>query len=118
MQIVKLFLLVLLFCCACTNKSETTKQDIPFERTKWDMKDDKNYSYRKEMINDLLNNYKWPGLKKDSVVKLLGMPNEIEEDIFMLYHYEQKYIGGMVLSTQSFVVQLAADSSVVLARTN
>ena len=70
------------------------------------------------MINDLLNNYKWAGIKKDSVVTLLGEPDGMEEDIFMLYHYEQKFLGSFVLSTQSLVIQLATDSTVKLARTN
>ncbi len=70
------------------------------------------------MINDLLNNYNWPGVKKDSVLHLLGEPDVIEEDIFMLYHYEQKHFGSFVLSTQSLVIELATDSTVKLARTN
>ena len=64
------------------------------------MKTGSQYIYRKQMIPDLLKNYTWPGLKKDSVLRLLGEPNSIEEDIFMLYHYEQKFlVGNFPLST-------------------
>lgn len=117
-QITKWLPIVILFCSACNNKDEASKPDIKFERTKWDAKDDLNYSYRKQMVNDLLNNYHWPGLKKDSVIKLLGESDGIEEDIFMLYHYEQKYFGSFPLSTKSLVFQLASDSTVKLARAN
>lgn len=118
MQTTKLILILLLFCSACSNKDEASEPDIKFERTEWDTKDGSNYTYRKQMINDLLNNYHWAGIKKDSVVKLLGEPNEIEEDIFMLYNYEQKYLFSFPLSTQALVIQLDTDSTVILARTN
>jgi len=95
MQTIKLLFALLLFCSACSNKKETAIPDIKFERTKWDAKDDLNYTYRKQMVNDLLKTYNWPGLKKDSVLHLLGEPDVIEDDIFMLYHYEQKYFGSL-----------------------
>jgi hypothetical protein len=119
MQTTKLLFLLLLSCSACSNKHEASKPDIKFERTKWDTKDNLDYTYRKQMVNDLLINYKWPGVKKDSVIKLLGEPDVIEEDIFMLYHYEQKHLfGSFPLSTQALVIQLDTDSTVKLARTN
>ena len=118
MQTPKLLLLLLLFCSACGNRNEASKPDIKFERNKWDAKDDGNYTYRKQMVNDLLTNYKWAGLKKDSVINLLGEPDGIEEDVFMLYNYQQKHLGSFTLSTQSLVIELAKDSTVVLARTN
>ncbi len=106
MQTTKLLLLLLLFCSACSNKNEASKPDTKFERTKWDTKDGANYTYRNQMVNDLLKNYNWPGLKKDSVLKLLGEPDGIEENIFMLYNYEQKHLGFFPLSTKSLVIQL------------
>ena len=118
MQITKWLVLILLFFSACNNNDNSPKPDIKFERTQWDVKNDNNYSYRGQMVNDLLNNYTWPGISKDSVVKLLGDPDVIEENIFMLYHYKQKHFGSMIISTQSVVIQLENDSTVKLARTN
>lgn len=115
---IKWFLLLMVICASCNKKKNVPLPDIKFERAKWEIKGELNYTYRKQMINDLLTNYQWPGLKKDSVLKILGNPDGIEEDVFMLYHYDQKYIGSFVLSTKSFVVQLAPDSTVVMARTN
>ena len=118
MQIIKFLPVLLLFCSACSNKDEAPKPDIKFERAKWDIKDGASYTYRKQMVNDLLKNYTWPAIKKDSVIKLLGEPDGIEEDIFMLYNYNQKHLGSFALSTKSLVIQLNPDNSVKLARTN
>ena len=116
MQTMKWILSVFLFCSACSH--EPSKPDIKFERTKWDTKKDDSYTYRKQMINDLLKNYNWPGIKKDSVIKLLGQPDEIEADTFLLYDYGHKYIGSFPTSTQSLIFDLAADSTVKRARDN
>lgn len=118
MQTTKWLLLLILFCSACSNKNEAAQPGIKFDRAKWDVKDNLNYTYRKLMVNDLLDSYAWAGQTKDSLVHLLGEPDVIEEDIFLLYHYEQKYLGWFPLSTQSLVFQLANDSTIKLARTN
>lgn len=112
-----LFLLIL-FCSACGNKDKAAAPNLKFESSKWVAKDGLNYIYRKQMINDLLQNYTWAGLRKDSVIKLLGEPDGMEEDIFMLYDYERKYFGNFTLSTRSLVIQLNRDSTVKLARVN
>ena len=118
MQKTKLLLLLLLICSACHNKDKATKSDIPFERTKWDTKDDVHYTYREQMVNDLLKNYKWPGVKKDSVLKLLGEPNEIEENTFMIYDCHQNTMGLFEFSGKSLVFELYPDNTVKLARKN
>ena len=116
MQTTKLLLFLILICSACGNKNESSKQDIKFERAKWDIKDDGIYTYRKQMVNDLLTNYKWAGIKKDSVIKLLGEPNEIEDNTFMLYDINQAPFGFAPFSSKSFVIELAPDSTVKLVR--
>ena len=116
MRITKLLFLLVLFCSACSNKNEASKEDIKFERTKWDMKDDGTYTYRKQMVHDLLNNYKWAGIKKDSVIKLLGQPDEIEDNIFMIYNYSQNAFGFSPFSPKQLIIELTPDSTVKLAR--
>ena len=115
MQTIKLLFFLLLFGSACSNKDEV-KADIKFERAKWDIKDDDIYTYRKQMVNDLLTNYKWAGIKKDSVIKLLGEPDEIEEDTFLIYNFNQSPFGFAPFSSKQFIIELAADSTVKLAR--
>ena len=116
MQITKLLFLLLLFCSACSNKDDSSKTDIKFERTKWNIKDDGIYSYRKQMVNDLLTNYKWAGITKDSVIKLLGEPDEIEDNIFMIYNFNQNPFGFSPFSAKQLIIELTPDSTVKLAR--
>ncbi len=116
MQIIKLLLFLLLFCSACSSSDET-KPDIKFDGTKWNMKDGDSYTFRKQMVNDLLQNYKWSEVKKDSLIKMLGNPDEIEDDIFLLYSYDHKYFGQFTKSTQ-LIFELAPDSTVKLVRKN
>ena len=118
MHLPKIFLVLLIFCSACNSKDESPEPDIKFEKAKWDLKEDGNYIYRQQMINDLLKNYNWAGIKKDSVIRLLGEPDGTEEDIFMLYNYKQKHFGSFPLSTSQLVIELNADSTVKLARKN
>ena len=118
MKALKLFVVALVFCLGCDNNDKSKEPDISFDRRKWDITDGNNYVYRKQMVNDLLNNHHWAGISKDSVISLLGQPNEIEENIFMLYHFEQTRLGGFPLAMQELVIELNSDSTVVLARTN
>ncbi|MGB8191153.1 MAG: hypothetical protein WCF67_04495, partial [Chitinophagaceae bacterium] len=74
----KLLFVLLLFCSACNSKKEQDA-DIRFNKTKWNEKSGGNYKYRKHMIKDLLNNYQWAGIKRDSVIKMLGEPDGLDE---------------------------------------
>ena len=116
MQTIKLLLILVLICSACNDKNESSKQDIKFERTKWDMKDDDIYTYRRQMVNDLLTNFKWAGITKDSVIKLLGEPDEIEDNTFLIYNFNQSPFGFSPFSSKQFIIELAPDSTVKVAR--
>ena len=74
------------------------------------------YTYRKQMVNDLLTNYKWAGITKDSVIKLLGEPDEIEDNTFMIYDFHQSPFGFEPFSSKSLIIELTPDSTVKLAR--
>lgn len=115
----KILFLIILSFSACKQKDSAVALNLPFERTKWDMKTGRQYTFRKQMIPDLINNFTWQGLKKDSVLHLLGEPDGMEDETFMLYHYDQKFlVGNFPLSTQSLVIELNRDSTVKLARPN
>jgi hypothetical protein len=124
-QVTKLLLVVLLFGSACNDKDgqagkgQSTKQpDIKFDRTKWNVKNNGNYTYRKQMVNDLLDNYQWAGVKKDSVIQMLGQPDGIEEGN-LIYDYEKKpFLGGLGTIIEAVVFELEPDSTVKVARLN
>jgi hypothetical protein len=109
---------LLLCCLACKDEPETVK-DIPFDKTKWSAKaDDGSYAYRKQMVNDLLNNYKWSGLTKDSVIRMLGKPDDTPEGTLMYDYEREAFLGGLGTSIEAIVFELAPDSTVRLARKN
>ena len=118
-QVTKLLLVLLLFCSACGNKDDHAGKDhIKFDKTKWNEKNDGNYTYRKQMVNDLLNNYQWVGVKQDSVIHMLGQPDYIEEG-YLIYNYEKKlFLGGLGTTIEAVVFELARDSTVKVARLN
>jgi hypothetical protein len=118
LQVTKGFIVVLLFCSACGNKQSTEQPDIKFDRMKWNTRKDGQYLYRKQMVNDLLNNYQWEGVKKDSVIQMLGQADGIEEGS-LIYNYEKKpFLGGLGTIIEAAVFELAADSTVKVARLN
>ena len=116
-QLTKWLFIVLLFCSAC-GKQSPQQPDIKFEKTKWSLKTEGHYTYRKQMVNDLLSNYEWYGVRKDSVIEMLGSPDNMEEGNLM-YDYESKpFLGGLGTTIEAIVFELAPDSTVKVARLN
>jgi hypothetical protein len=112
MRNLKLLLILALFCTACSSKDkdEIPKPDIKFEKAKWAEKDDIQYTYRKQMINDLMNNYTWTDVSKDSLINMLGYPDNIENNVVYMYHYEKKLVlGGVMNNHKALNVELTPD---------
>jgi hypothetical protein len=106
MQSLKLFILVLLLCttCSCKDKQDKSpKADIVFDRQKWDIREGFNYTYRSQMVNDLLKNHQWIGMTKDSLVLKLGKPNTIEVDRVYLYYYKDESLLGGAMSSHKAI---------------
>jgi hypothetical protein len=117
-QVTKPLIVLLLFCSACSNNQSPDQPDIKFDKTKWNTLKDGQYLYRKEMVNDLLNNYQWAGVKKDSVIQMLGQADTIDEG-YLIYNYEKKpFLGGLGTIIEAAVFELAPDSTVKVARLN
>lgn len=108
---------ILLFSCSGSNDSPEAKP-IKFDRVKWDAKTDGKYTYRNQMIYDLLNNHSWKGLSTDSLYRKLGWPDE-REGAELFYLYDSKpFLGGLATTIETFVIELSADSTVKEARLN
>jgi hypothetical protein len=118
-----LFSFAILFIALCAGCSDSTKDEaaqanIHFDKSKWNLRQDGNYSYRKLMVNDILHSYHWAGVSRDSVIQMLGKPNDVEEGN-LIYTYDQEpFLGGLGTSIESIVFELAPDSTVRLARFN
>ncbi len=97
--------------CACNNKKTDANSQLKFDKVKWQIKEDADFPYRDEMLDDLINNVTLKGLKIDSVIALLGQPDHIDNG-HLFYPISQKRIGGFPLSTKTFVIKLTKDSTV------
>jgi hypothetical protein len=107
MQITKILLALLLFCSACSSKDKdldkSPKPDIKFDKAKWNANDGGTYTYRRQMVNDLVNNYKWGAVTKDSLLHMLGEPDDIEGDLFYIYYYEKEPMAAGIMSSHKGV---------------
>ncbi len=72
---IKNFLPILLLCfLGCNNKKEDRKED-KFDKVKWATQNNKEYPYRDNILNDLMDNKRLTGLKRDTILKMHGYPN-------------------------------------------
>ena len=65
-------------------------QSIKFDSSKWNIKDDIEYSYRDKMVEDLTANNKLIGLRYSQLIKLLGNP-QVEDSLRISYKIIDKY---------------------------
>lgn len=106
-------LLLLFFACliACKNStSGDNRQKLAFERIKWTTKDGLDYPYRDKMLDDLMNHYELHGVKKDSLLRLLGSPDRIDSN-YLFYQISQQRVGLFPIHTKTLVIKLNSDSA-------
>ena len=113
MRVGYFLILLLLFGWGCKHKSEAGLEDLQkFDKEKWATREGRHYPYRNAMLNDLIANVKLHGLKKDSLIELLGEPDRCNEG-HLYYTIRQPYLGNLVpLYTKSLVIKLTKDSTV------
>ena len=103
--------LLLLFIFACKNTSNSQAKDQKFDKAKWAETDGVDYPHRNGMLNDFITSYKLNGVKKDSLVNLLGLPDRTDSS-FLFYKVAQERWGFLPIHTKTLVVKLTADSLV------
>jgi hypothetical protein len=118
MRIIHLLTLAVLTFSSCNNndKPEQKLPDISFNKAQWKEKKGDSYTYRKQMVKDLLHHYKWSGITKDSLVQMLGQPDKVDipEGLFMYdYNSQPGFIGTTI---EALVFEMNKDSTVKLAR--
>lgn len=101
--------IVLMFSC----KEKREPQPNKFDKTKWLAKDGNDYPYRDLMLGDFISNFHITGIKSDSVLKLLGRPNRVDNGHFF-YTVYQKYFPNTSwpMSTKTLVIKLGKDGKV------
>jgi hypothetical protein len=116
--IAKIYILSLLFCSACGNKEQAELVRIKFDREKWSRNYKGHYTCRKQMVNDILTNYNWKGVHKDSVISMLGQADAFEEGGLLYVYDKRPFLGGLGTSIEAIVFELSPDSIVKVARLN
>ena len=82
-----------------------------FDKTKWSTRDEQDYPYRDNMLNDLMTNQRLHGLKRDSLINLLGAPDRLDSS-YLFYRIAQERVGSFPIHTKTLVIKLTKDSTV------
>jgi arylsulfatase A-like enzyme len=82
-----------------------------FDKTRWGIKDGKDYPYRDQMLNDLVYNDSVRMLDEQEILDLLGSPDRRTEGHFY-YTVAQKRLGSWPLHTKSMVIKFANDNTI------
>jgi hypothetical protein len=102
----------LIFCCFSCKDNTTENPKKTFDRELWKDKDiEGNYSFRDDMLNDLVYKVKLKGLAKEEVIKMLGEPDRTNED-YLYYEVLAKEIGAITLHKKFLVIKLAKNNTV------
>jgi hypothetical protein len=109
---IKTFLIILLLCAAACKSKKQEAKEIPFDKTKWLVKEEKQYPYRDQMLNDVIKNYTAHGIKRDSILKLLGPPTKMDTG-FLFYRISQSFFLNIPhpIHTKTLVIAFNPDST-------
>ncbi len=102
-----ILLLSLLFFIAC----KSIQHEKKFDETQWAVKNETRYPHRDEMLNDLMEHHDLHGVKKDSVLIMLGAPDRSDNG-YLFYEISRQQLGIITLHTKTLVIKLNADSTV------
>jgi hypothetical protein len=102
-------LLICLVSCKDNTAENTTKT---FDKELWKEKDvEGNYSFRDDMLDDLVYKVKLKGLAKEEVIKMLGAPDRTNGE-YLYYEVLTKEMGLITLHKKFLVIKLAKDNTV------
>ena len=111
--------LILLSFLSC-NKAKESNSDsdnsslesgMKFDKTKWALKDGRDYPFRELMLEDIVYNDTIRTLDVEEISKLLGDPDRQSEGFFY-YTVSQKRIGSWPVHTRSMVIKFTNTSTI------
>jgi hypothetical protein len=88
-----------------------SKTESQFNKTKWNIKEGKDYPYRQQMVNDILYNDTIRSLNKDEIIDLLGKPDRENEGYFY-YTIKVTRLLSWTLHTQTLVIKFSDDFTI------
>lgn len=122
----KVYILLFLISVAACNKEgknnsvnieHQSATEIPFDKTKWGVKEGKKYPYRELMLDAVLYSDSIRTLKEDKIIDLLGSP-DYTKDNHLYYRIKENRFGAWTLSTKTIVIKLTEDGSVDWIKTH
>lgn len=105
-QLILISFLLINFSCGKENIPQ-----IPFDQTKWNIKEGKDYPYRNQMVDEVLYSDSLRTLNKEEVINHLGEPSYIREE-FLYYRIQETRLGTWILHTKTIAIKLSEDNSV------
>ena len=85
--------------------SEEAVDEISFDRKKWMEKEGSSYSFRNQMVRDVLYNDTIRTLNKQELIQLLGEPSKTVNR-HMYYDISKKRLGLWTVKARSLVVKV------------
>jgi hypothetical protein len=101
-------LFILLLCVACVSEPDS---EMSFDKTKWAIKEGKDYPYRNKMLNNVIFNDTIRDLNKASIINLLGEPDRKNEG-HIYYIIAQKRLAFWPLHSKFLVFKFKNENSI------
>ena len=83
-----------------------------FEQTKWKTKENGKYSFRDQMLNEVLYSDSIRTLTKQQVIDMLGEPDRVNEN-YLYYTISKTKLGSWTLKSKTLVIKITDDEDVV-----
>ncbi|MGQ7944221.1 hypothetical protein [Flavobacterium sp. WC2509] len=109
------FLVIILIFVSCKQEQE----EIKFNQSRWNTRNDIDYNHRELMIEDLSKNYLKPGMKFTETERLLGKNQLSEEKDSLQLRYEIYTDYGSDIApieTKTLIVSFNSDSTLTSIR--
>lgn len=101
-------LFILLLCVACVSEPEF---EMTFDKTKWAVKEGKDYPFRNRMLNNVIYNDTIRELNNIDILNLLGKPDRKNED-YIYYMIDQKRIAFWPLHSKFLVFKFKDENTI------
>lgn len=106
-------IIFILFVCTYYIACDSPQEEIVFDKTKWNTKEEKDYPYRSQMLNDIVYNDTIRDLNKKEILNLLGEPSyERDDEDYLHYMINQKRLFSWPLHTRVMVVKFKDEETI------
>ncbi len=121
MRIKYVIILMLFYGFACDSEQhkKTATEDaietgqMDFDKSKWQLKEGKDYPFRDAMLNAIVYNDTIRNLNRYQIIGLLGDPDyQRESDLYLYYRTHETRLSFWKVHTRTLVIKLKEDDSI------